>query len=94
MSTIVSRRIFDDLAGNSAINPEIKKEPIRDDCIDNNNDTQTQQSMLTQNISQEMANHVNVLSSKYVFQNPGVSLYYFTPYNIHISLDLSWFIVT
>ena len=77
MSTIVSRRIFDDLAGNSAINPEIKKEPIRDniDCIDNNSDNQTQQAMITQSISQEMANHVNVLSApKYVFQNPGVSL--------------------
>eukprot|EP00800_Vazella_pourtalesii_P020348 TRINITY_DN7163_c0_g2_i1.p1 TRINITY_DN7163_c0_g2~~TRINITY_DN7163_c0_g2_i1.p1 ORF type:complete len:217 (-),score=34.90 TRINITY_DN7163_c0_g2_i1:450-1100(-) len=74
MSTLVSRRIFDDLAGNSSLNPDIKKEPIRDniDCIDNNSDTQTQQAMLTQNISQEMANHVNVLSApKYVFQNPG-----------------------
>lgn len=78
MSTLVSRRIFDDLAGNSSLNPDIKKEPIRDniDCIDNNSDTQTQQAMLTQNISQEMANHVNVLSApKYVFQNPGVSIF-------------------
>ncbi|KAI6649240.1 CAMP-responsive element modulator isoform X13 [Oopsacas minuta] len=72
-----NRRILDDLAGNSALNPEIKKEPMRDqiDCIDNNSENQPQQPMLPPNMSQEMTmpNQVNVLSSaaKYVFQNPG-----------------------
>ena len=89
MSTLVMqhtfispRRILDDLEGNSSINPEIKKEPIRDqnDCMDNNNNNEIQvQSMLPPNALPQdmtMANQLNLLSStsKYVFQNPAVSL--------------------
>ena len=73
------RRILDDLEGNSSLNHEIKKEPIRDqiDCIDNNNEIQVQPMLPPNALPQEMsmANQLNLLSStsKYVFQNPAVS---------------------
>ena len=85
MSTLVMqhnfispRRILDDLEGNSSLNPEIKKEPIRDqiDCIDNNNDIQVQSMLPPNALPQDMTmtNQLNLLStSKYVFQNPAVS---------------------
>lgn len=82
MSTLVmhhnfsnSRRILEDLEGNNS-NPEIKKEPIRDqiDCIENNSENQTQSMMPNILAQQEMPN-MNLLQSsqKYVFPNQTVS---------------------